>query len=63
LIHIIVSLVTKPQSEQQIKEYTYKKEMFTKESEELKQLSWYKNYRVLSIILLIVTAIVVGFFW
>ncbi|WP_271784367.1 sodium:solute symporter [Aquimarina algiphila] len=63
LIHVIVSLFTKPQSEQQIKEYTYKKAMFAEESKELAGISWYKNYRILSVILLILTAIVVGFFW
>ncbi len=62
-LHVIVSLATKPQSEQQIKEYTYKREMFVEESKDLTDLPWYKNYRILSIILLIVTAIVVGFFW
>ncbi len=63
IIHVSISLMTKPQSEQQIKEYTYKKEMFTEESKDLAGLPWYKNYRTLSIILLIATAIVVGFFW
>ncbi len=62
-LHVVVSLATKPQSEQQIKEYTYKKEMFAEESKDLTGLPWYKNYRTLSVILLIVTAIVVGFFW
>lgn len=63
ITHVIVSLSTKPQSEQQILEYTYKKEMFTEESKELAGLPWYKNYRILSVILLIITAAVVGFFW
>ncbi len=63
LIHVVVSLVTKPQSDQQIKEYTYKKEMFAEESKELTGLVWYKNYRILSVLLLILTTIVVGFFW
>ncbi len=63
VIHVIVSLISKPQSEQQIKEYTYKKEMFSEESKELALLPWYKNYRTLSVILLIITTIVVGFFW
>ncbi|WP_298541685.1 sodium:solute symporter [uncultured Aquimarina sp.] len=63
VLHMIVSLATKPQSEQQIKEYTYKREMFKEESKDLTGLPWYKNYRILSIILLVVTAIVVGFFW
>ncbi len=63
MIHAVVSLVTKPQSEQQIIEYTYKKEMFAQESKELVGLPWYKNYRILSIVLLILTTVVVGFFW
>ncbi|WP_299219575.1 sodium:solute symporter [uncultured Aquimarina sp.] len=63
VLHMIVSLATKPQSEQQIKEYTYKREMFREESKDLTGLPWYKNYRILSLILLIVTAVVVGFFW
>ncbi len=62
-LHIVVSLITKPQSEQQIEEYTYKRKMFAEESKELIGLSWYKNYRILSIILLIVTALIVSFFW
>ncbi len=63
MIHAVVSLVTIPQSEQQIIEYTYKKEMFAQESKELVGLPWYKNYRILSIVLLILTTVVVGFFW
>ncbi|AXT51424.1 sodium transporter [Aquimarina sp. BL5] len=63
LVHIIVSLATKPQSEQQVKEYTYKRAMFAEETKELKGLAWYKNYRILSVILLVITSIVVGFFW
>lgn len=62
-LHVVVSLITKPQSEAQIEEYTYKREMFIEESKELVGLPWYKNYRILSVILLVITAIVVGFFW
>ncbi|MDH7445376.1 sodium:solute symporter [Aquimarina sp. 2201CG14-23] len=63
IIHAAVSLTTEPQSEEQIKEYTYKRKMFSEESKELIGLPWYKNYRILSVILLVVTSIVVGFFW
>ncbi|MGY3791485.1 sodium:solute symporter [uncultured Aquimarina sp.] len=62
-LHVVVSLITKPQSEAQIEEYTYKREMFIEESKELVGLPWYKNYRILSVILLVITAVVVGFFW
>ena len=63
IVHVIISLITKPQSIEQVSEYTYKKEMFAQESKELVGLAWYKNYRVLSIILLFITSIIVGFFW
>lgn len=63
IVHITVSLLTKPQLDQQVNEYTYKKEVFIAESKELVGLPWYKNYRILSVILLVITAGVVGFFW
>ncbi len=63
MIHTVISLLTKPQSEQQIREYTYNKEIFNQESKELNGLPWFKNYRILSVILLVITAILVGFFW
>ncbi|MEM7484104.1 MAG: sodium:solute symporter [Bacteroidota bacterium] len=63
LTHIIVSLTTGEPDAQKVAEYTYKKEMFSEETEELKALPWYKNYRYLAIILLVVTTIIVGYFW
>ena len=63
ITHVIVSLATGLPDQQQVLEYTYKKEMFTEETEELDQLPWYKNYRYLSILLLIVTAVIVIWFW
>ncbi|MEM6723654.1 MAG: sodium transporter, partial [Bacteroidota bacterium] len=62
-IHMVVSLMTPPAGEEQIRDYTWRKEMFTAETEELKALPWYLNYRYQAIILLIVTAIIVGSFW
>ncbi|MEK6152040.1 sodium:solute symporter [Flavobacteriaceae bacterium 3-367] len=62
VIHVVVSLATAPPPEDKVAEYTYKKELFTQETEELKAVPWYKNYRYLAIILLLVTAIVVGSF-
>ena len=43
--------------------YIWRKELFTEETKELEDLPWYKNYRILAIFLLIITAIVVGKFW
>jgi SSS family solute:Na+ symporter len=63
LVHVVVSLATGLPEAQKVADYTYKKSIYSAETIELKALSWYKNYRVLSIILLIVTTILVGFFW
>jgi SSS family solute:Na+ symporter len=63
LIHFVVSLSTGLPDPEKVAEYTYRKELFTSETEELKAMPWYKNYRYLAIILLVITAIVVGSFW
>ncbi len=62
-MHVIVSLMTPKSEEKVLDEYTYKKKLFIEETAELATLPWYKNYRKLSILLLILTAIVVGWFW
>lgn len=61
--HVVVSLTTELPDAQKVADYTYRKELFTEETEELKALPWYKNYRYLAIILLIVTTIIVSYFW
>ena len=63
LVHVVVSLATGLPEAQKVADYTYKKSIYTAETIELKALPWFKNYRVLSIILLIATTILVGFFW
>jgi len=63
LVHIGVSLVTAPPSAAQVEQYTWRKSMLTEETEELRGMPWYQNYRILSVILLILTALVVGYFW
>ena len=63
LTHIIVSLATPAPTEEQVIGFTYKRSMFAEETVELKALPWYKNYRILSVILLIITAVIVGWFW
>ncbi len=63
IIHVVVSLSTgKPEAEK-VADYTYKKELFTSETEELKALPWYQNYRYLAVILLLLTTIIVVWFW
>jgi SSS family solute:Na+ symporter len=63
IIHVVVSSATPPPPADQVAEYTYRKEIFTMETEEMKSLPWYKNYRKLAILLLIITSIIVGYFW
>lgn len=62
VVHTVVSLTTEVPDVQKVADYTYRKELFTQETEELKDLPWYKNYRYLAIILLVITTVVVGFF-
>ncbi len=63
LIHVAVSLSTSEPDPEKVAEYTYKKELFTSETEELRALPWYRNYRYLAVILLALTAGVVIWFW
>lgn len=63
LIHVVVSLATGEPDAEKVAEYTYKKEIFTAETEELKALPWYQNYRYLAMILLALTAVMVIWFW
>ncbi len=49
--------------EDKIENYIWKKSIFNEETEELADVIWYKNYRYQSVVLLILTAILVGYFW
>ena len=49
--------------EDRLSNYVWKKSLFTEETEELEALPWYLNYRYQSVVLLILTAILVGYFW
>ncbi|MEL6852577.1 MAG: sodium/solute symporter, partial [Bacteroidota bacterium] len=61
-IQIGVSLATPPQKPEEIQDYVWTPEVFKEDTESLKGLPWYQNYRILSILLLVVTVIVVGMF-
>ena len=49
--------------EQKITDYTWNRSLITEETAELAGLPWYKNYRYQAVILLVLTAILVAFFW
>ena len=49
--------------EEKVRQYTWNRSLIAEETEELRDLPWYKNYRYQSVFLLIVTAILVALFW
>lgn len=63
VVLIGVSLATAPPPVSKTKDLTWSPRLIAEETEELKAYPWYQNYRILSIILLIFTALVVGMFW
>ena len=63
LINTVVSRLTAPPREEQVANYTWSKRLIAEETEELRDLVWYKNYRYQSVILLVLTALLVGYFW
>lgn len=63
IVHIGVSLMTKGPNEEIIRQYTWRKSVWTEETAELADLPWYKNYRILSLILLIITIALVAWWW
>ena len=54
--------MTSPPPANKVRDYTWRKEMISAETKELQGLPWYKNYRILSVLLLIMTAIIVWMF-
>lgn len=63
LVHVIVSLATAPPDAERVADYIWKPRLFREETIELSGLPWYQNYRILAIILLAITAVIVGYFW
>ncbi len=59
IMHVVISLITPPPSEEKLEGYTWRRDILAAESEELAALPWYKNYRILSVILLVITAMIV----
>ncbi len=62
-VHIVVSLSTAPPPQDKVDEYTYKRSLFRQETEDMRALPWYQNYRILAAMLLALTALIVGIFW
>ena len=49
--------------EDKVRDYTWNSSLIAEESEELRGLPWYQNYRYQAVILLVVTFILVAYFW
>lgn len=62
LVHILVSLATAPPPIDKVQDMTWSMDIFRADSQALQGLPWYKNFRILAVLLLIVTAVIVGWF-
>lgn len=60
---VVVSLLTAPPPDEKTRGYIWTKSVYQAESQALQGLAWYKNYRVLSMALLALTAVFVAVFW
>jgi len=63
LVHVVISLATPAPYGEKVDDFTYSLAIFRAESAEMRGLPWYQNYRILAILLLILTSIIVGYFW
>lgn len=57
LVVIVVSLLTPAEMDEKRLKYVWTRKIFKEETLELKGVPWYKNFRVLSVILLVITLI------
>jgi solute:Na+ symporter, SSS family len=62
MVHVVVSLNSASATQEQIRDYTWSRSIFQTETAEMKSLPWYQNYRILALILLTITALIVGQF-
>ncbi len=63
LVNYVVSHFSTPPTAEQVENYTWSPEIIKQDSATLVGLPWYKNYRVQSVILIIITILLVGWFW
>ena len=62
VIILLVSLATAPPAESKVKAYVWNVQIFKDETRQLAGVPWFKNYRVLAVLLLVVTSVFV-FIW
>jgi SSS family solute:Na+ symporter len=63
VLNVVISNMSAPPPAEQVAPLTWTKKIYQQETEELRGLPWYQNYRILSVLLLILTAIIVIWFW
>nr|VFJ89639.1 MAG: solute:Na+ symporter, SSS family [Candidatus Kentron sp. H]VFJ96693.1 MAG: solute:Na+ symporter, SSS family [Candidatus Kentron sp. H]VFJ97619.1 MAG: solute:Na+ symporter, SSS family [Candidatus Kentron sp. H] len=63
LVIVAVSLATEEPDPEKVDAYVWSPKLFRNETASLAGLAWYRNYRILSVILLSSTAGFVGMFW
>ncbi|MEJ2416532.1 MAG: sodium:solute symporter [Exilibacterium sp.] len=63
VVLIVASLFTEPADEVEVAPFTWTRVHFRAETEALRLLPWYQNYRVLSLLLLAITGLLVVKFW
>ncbi|MEL6970746.1 MAG: sodium:solute symporter [Bacteroidota bacterium] len=63
IAHVGISLVTTAPTADKLEGMIWTPKLIEEETRELAGLPWYQNYRYLSVILLVITAFVVAYFW
>jgi len=59
----VISHLSAPPAAEKVDSMTWNKKIFKAETRELEGLPWYQNYRILSVLLLMLTAFIVIWFW
>ncbi|EOZ98666.1 sodium/glucose cotransporter 2 [Indibacter alkaliphilus LW1] len=62
VVYVLISFSGKRPSDEKIRDYTWKNKIYTDETASLAALPWYKNFRILSVFLLIITFVIVWIF-
>lgn len=64
LLMVVLSIVTSSKQERsEIEEYLWTVRYYREETRELARKPWYQNYRIQSVIILTITAVIVLWFW
>ena len=62
-IHVVVSLMTAPEPDEKTEGLIWSPSLWHDETEALKSVAWWKNYRYQAVLLFVTTAVIVIWFW